>query len=126
MPMTDVAGKWVYLSGPDGYPDGMRARARVLLAAMGAHVVFDPKSVCASTGWGKEARTLYALHELTSVRFPSGTATPVFELVALMEGWKTDLVCREEAAVAQACGIETEGIWNILGDDWQDLGEEQR
>lgn len=107
---TDFNGKRVFLSGPvTGMPDWNRKAfldAEVRLREAGASHVYNPARHAEE--WAAaphESAMLATLHCLTQHAIEGARYAPVFDIIALLPGWRQSKGALDEYHVARACGI---------------------
>jgi hypothetical protein len=116
--MTAIKGKRIYLCAPYAEGESTKAvrRARRALIRDGALSVMAPCEYIAE-GASRERGMLLRLQTLTSTVTCSArdTGQPLYDLMALLDGWESDPRCRLEREVAEAIGIPAIGLEEAIG-----------
>ena len=116
--MTTIKDKRIYLCAPYVERESMKAirRARRALINNGAASVMVPYEYIVE-GTSRERGMLLRLQTLTSTVTCSAhdTGQPLYDLMALLDGWEGDPGCRLEREVAKAIGIPTIELEEAIG-----------
>lgn len=116
--MTNIKGKRIYLCAPYVEGESTKAvrRARRALIKNGAASVMAPCEYIAE-GTTRERGMLLHLQTLTSTVTCSAhdTGQPLYDLMALLDGWEGDPGCRLEHEVAEAIGIPVIELEEAIG-----------